>query len=503
VHSEFLVKFEAGNSPAVLAQMEAGMTAQVVDSIPQLGVDVIRVVAGISADALEAVRRLPGVAYAEPNYRVQIMETLNDPDVPVQWHLEAIGASDAWDIATGEGVIIAVVDTGADPGEPDLKDKLAPGYDFVNNDSAPWDDQGHGTRIALIAAGAANNGYGGAGVAYNARVMPLKAMDNTGAGTHDWISKAIIWAADNGADIINLSIGGPYPSQTLRDAINYAWRRGVLLVAAAGNESSDVPVYPAAFDHVLAVAGTTDSRERAIFSNWGDHIGVAAPGTNILVNSGGNHQLGNGTSLATPQVAGVAALVLSRNPGLTGDQVRDVIQETANDLGSPGWDPFFGYGQINAYEAVVQARRGAGDPDPYSAVVDAVNQARQLRDLPALIPDATLMAATQQRAESLMAICMSSSAGNLASCLNQAGRTDQRQEVILVGVSSPQAVVDLLIASPDGQQLLFGPFWQIGVGHVNAGRSAPSQIWMLRFGQRLIVPRFPTPAPIISETYGR
>ncbi len=496
---ELLVKFEAGHDAKVFAQAGAGLNIQVVDQIPQLGVAVVRVTSNKSAPALQALGCLPGVVYVEPNYPVHIFGLPNDPDTPMQWHLGAIEAPAAWDMATGNGIVVAVIDTGVDPSEKDLKDKIVPGYDFVNGDPEPWDDHGHGTRIAAVIAAAANNGYGGAGVAYDAQVMPLKALNNTGSGRHAWISKAIVWATDHGADIINLSIGGPYQSQTLQDAVNYAWEHGVVLVAAAGNENTNLPAYPAAYDPVLAVAGTTRDQQRAGFSNWGDYLAMAAPGTNILVTWGGNHQTRNGTSFAAPQVSGVAALVLSRNPGLTASQVRDIIQSTANDLGNPGWDPFFGFGQVNAYQAVLQARHESGGPNPTTAVVDAVNHARQLRDLPALRADDQLMAAVQRRAENLTSQCMSSGEASLASCAAQLSSSTHRAEVMLVGVSSPQAVVDLLAASTAGQELLFGPYWQIGVGYVDAGRGPLSQVWVLRFAQQRVRPPLGPPIPI-TET---
>lgn len=496
---ELLVKFEVGNDERLFAQVGTDLNIQVVDQIPQLGVSVVRVVSSTPDRIPQALRLMPGIAYVEPNYPVNILGWPNDPDVAVQWHLAAIEAPAAWDMATGAGVVVGVIDTGVDPSERDLKDKIVPGYDFVNDDAEPWDDQGHGTRIAAIVAAAANNGYGGVGVAYDAQVMPLKALNNTGSGRHAWISKAIIWATDHDADVINLSIGGPYHSQTLQDAVNYAWQHGVLLVAAAGNESTNIPVYPAAYDPVLAVAGTTRDQQRAGFSNWGDYVAVAAPGTNILVTSGGNHQMRNGTSFAAPQVSGVASLVLSRNPGLTASQVRDIIQTTANDLGSQGWDPFYGFGQVNAYQAVLQARHESGGPNPTTAVVDAVNHARQLRDLPALRADDQLMAAVQRRAESLTSRCMSSGEASLASCVTRLGSSTHRSEVMLVGVSSPQAVVDLLAVSTAGQELLFGPYWQIGVGYVEAGRGPISQVWVLRFAQERVRPPHGPPIPV-TET---
>lgn len=492
---ELLVKFEAGSGVEMLAHTESVMDVQVVGAIPQLGVQRIRVTSS-ALSTLETIRRLPGVVYAEPNYSVHLLELPGDPDVSLQWHLEAIAAPDAWDVATGDGVTIAIVDTGVDPRERDLKDKLVNGYDYVNQDAEPWDDQGHGTRVALIAAAAANNGYGGAGVAYDARVMPVKALNDSGSGTHEWLSKAIIWAADNSADVVNLSAGGPYPSQTLQDAVNYASRRGVLLVAAAGNESSNVPAYPAAYDSVLAVSGTTRDQQRAGFSNWGDHVSVAAPGTGILVTSGGGRLSGSGTSLAAPQVSGVAALVLSRNPDLSADQVRDIVQSAASDLGSPGWDPFYGFGQVNAQQAVLYAQSEPGGPNPTDALIEAVNDARRERGLSVLRPHAGLMTSAQHRADELTARCGASGDPGLASCVTRPHQASRRFEAIFVGVASPEAVVRLLAASGAGQDLLFGSYQQIGVGYVETGGRAVSQVWVLRFARVQIVPRVVPPRPI-------
>lgn len=494
---ELLIKFGTGGSARMLTRTEIGLTAQVASRIPQLGVEVVRVTSSSTEEAtLKALRRLPGVVYVEPNYPVHLLELPSDPDVPAQWHLDAVEASGAWDMATGEGVTIAMIDTGIDPAERDLKNKLVAGYDFVNQDAEPWDDQGHGTYVALIAAATAYNGYGGAGVAYDAQVMPVKALNDSGSGTHEWLAKAIVWATDNGADIINLSAGGPYPSQTLQGAVNYAWRHGVLLVAAAGNEHTNVPVYPASYDSVLAVSGTTRDQKRASFSNWGDYVSLAAPSTNILVMYAGSHLSESGTSFAAPQVSGVAALVLSRNPGLSAGQVRDVVQSAASDLGTPGWDPFYGFGQVNAHRAVLHARRGSSGPNPTNALVEAVNRVRRDQGLPVLRPDGTLMASAQRRAERLTSRCGSSGEARLTSCFTRPSRVTHRLEVVFVGIASPEAVVNLLASSTAGQDLLFGSYQQIGAGHVEAGRGAVSRVWVLRFARDLILPRIGPPRPI-------
>jgi hypothetical protein len=209
--------------------------------------------------------------------------------------------------------------------------------------------------------------------------------------------------------------------------------------------------------------------------------------------------------LATPQVAGVAALILARNPDLTAEQVRDVLQSTASDLGSPGWDPFYGFGQVNAYRAVLQAGHDSGGaPDPVSAVIEAVNRMRQRRGLPALRADDSLMDVAQQRAERLISGCASNSGSNLETCVTSMVFVSQhQQEVILFGVSSPEAVVDLLASSPEGQRLLFGAFWQIGTGYVNIRRVTPSQFWILRFGQELLRPQLVTPIPISEGSAGK
>jgi type VII secretion-associated serine protease mycosin len=313
-------------------------------------------------------------------------EYLPEPVIPndtrystYQWNLPQIRAPYAWAVSTGSSdVIVAVLDSGVDLTHPDLEGQLVAGYDFVNTDTNPSDDRGHGTHVAGIVAAHTNNNQGMASVAWGSKIMPVKVLDSRGRGTHSQGADGIIWATGQGARIINLSLGGESSSATLQNAVNYAYDRGVLVVAAAGNkyEQGNPVMYPAAYPHVLAVAATGDQDEHADYSETGAYVDVAAPGGNpssswdsnpdhwILSTywrgaGRGEYLQVSGTSQAAPHVAGLAALVWSVNPSMSNDQVEQVIEETAVDLGAPGRDDVFGYGRIDAYKALVRAPYGA------------------------------------------------------------------------------------------------------------------------------------------------
>jgi len=305
--------------------------------------------------------------YIEPNMKVQAQLVPNDPYWSLQWGPQKIGADWAWNTTVGDpSVLVAVVDTGIDYTHPDLAaNYVLLGYDWVNMDPDPLDDFGHGTHCAGIIAAVSNNNLGIAGLA-QVRVMAEKVLDSGGGGYWDWVANGIINATDCGADIISMSLGGYGESELLHDAVKYAYDHGVLLVAAAGNDNTNTKFYPAAYDEVIAVAATDQSDGKAYFSNWGNWIELAAPGVDIYstmptyhvtMNDYGysmNYSYMSGTSMACPHVAGVAALVWSRHPNKTRDWVRQWLRYTADDLGDPSFDVYYGYGRINARKAVEQ-----------------------------------------------------------------------------------------------------------------------------------------------------
>jgi len=308
------------------------------------------------AQVIRAFKSSPYVEYAEPNYIAYISRTPNDPNWSSQWGMTKIEAPAAWDITTGsDSVTIAIVDTGVDLLHPDLNGKLVSGWDFVNGDNDPQDDHGHGTHVAGIAAAETNNDTGVAGLSWGAKIMPVKVMDGSGEGESEDIANGIILAANNGADIINLSLRMSAPSSVLEEAAEYAHNLGRVIVASTGNNNSAVS-YPARYPEVIAVAATDSSDQRASFSNYGPEVDVAAPGVDIRSTywwwGGSTYEWVSGTSQASPHVAGLAALIWSVNPDLSNTQVESIIKQTADDLGATGRDNYYGFGRINARRAL-------------------------------------------------------------------------------------------------------------------------------------------------------
>jgi subtilisin family serine protease len=298
------------------------------------------------------------VEFAEPNFLLLPNRLPNDPLYKkYQWNLPIIQADRAWDISQGQpGVIVAIVDTGVDMTHEEFKNKLVPGYNVLMDNDRPMDDNGHGTHVAGIISANTNNTVGVAGISWNNRIMPVKAIGAEGTGSSFDIAKGVKWATDHGARVINMSVGNYHPSAVLEDAIRYAYSKGVVLVAASGNDNTDQPSYPASYPEVLSIAAVDDQQNRATFSNYGNDVDVSAPGVEIASTYIYNEYAAlSGTSMACPHVAGLAGLVLSVNPNLTNTDVMSIIQQSATDLGAPGKDPYYGSGLINVNNALQMA----------------------------------------------------------------------------------------------------------------------------------------------------
>ncbi len=336
----------SGARAAALADLVGG---EVVGSLPQLGAYLIDLPDGSGplSPLLDLLGRQAGVRGAALPRELRL---LDDPLQASQWHLSTISAPAGWAVTQGSsGVSIAIVDTGIDYTHPDLAGKVTLGPDFGSGDSDPLDTDGHGTHVAGIAAAILGNGAGGAGVCPACQLMAIKVFpDGSGSALDFDVAQGIIWAADNGADVINLSLGGPGASTTLRDAVDYAWSHGVVVVAAAGNSGDGTTSYPAAYPNAIAVAATTSSDTRASFSTYGSWVDIAAPGVAILSTiPGGGYASWSGTSMATPVVAGAAGLAFAGLSGATNTSVRSALEAAVVDLGAAGRDVYFGAGRVD------------------------------------------------------------------------------------------------------------------------------------------------------------
>lgn len=317
---------------------------------------------------MEKALSWPEVMYAEPPRRLRALWTPNDAYWRELWGLYVMYLDKAWDITRGSrDVVVAVVDEGTDYLHPDLAGAFGSekGYDFVDGDSDPYPDdlskEFHGTHVSGTIAAVADNGIGVAGVG-QFTLLSVRVLDETGSGYDYDVADGIRWAADRGARVVNLSLGGSQGSAVLQEACNYAYdTAGVVVVAAAGNDGMSYVNYPAAYNSVIAVSALDTSSTLACFSNYGPEVEVAAPGEGILSTiPNGQYAWADGTSMATPHVAGLAALVISANPSLPADTVRLIIDGTAMDEGSSGRDWSYGYGIVDALEAVRTASSWGG-----------------------------------------------------------------------------------------------------------------------------------------------
>lgn len=347
--NQLIIKFNENVCENRAAEIHRKNKCEILEKNNSLGFHLVYTTKNVKR-LIDTYNKLDEVEYVEPNYIFKASYVPNDSFYPFQYGPQKVQAPSAWDVTRSNSSIkIAIVDTGVQLNHPDLTLKLLPGYNFIDGNTNPSDGNGHGTHVAGIASAATNNVSGIAGMAPLASILPLRALDNTGNGTLTNIANAIIYAADQGAQVINLSLGGSQGSVTLENAINYAWGKGSTILAAAGNEGSNTLTYPAYYENVIAVGSTDSNDQKSSFSNYGTWVEVAAPGSNILSTYiGSNYAYLSGTSMACPHVAGLAALLAAQ--GKNNAEIREDIQSTADPILGTG--SYWTYGRINANRAV-------------------------------------------------------------------------------------------------------------------------------------------------------
>ncbi len=381
-----LVKFKEQVSVNVKKSIFSKTGTQDASRIEKLGIDKIKIPDDKTVNEMvDEFSQRSDVLYAEPVYlrRAFMLPTEYADESELknrQWGLEKIEAPHGWNIETGNGVVVAVLDTGIDLDHTDLSGNIwsnpdstaeynistytivydTHGWNFIDNNKDPDDDNNHGTHCAGIIGAMANNSTssGAVGISWYNKLMAVKVLDNSGEGDSVDIINGIIYAADRGADIISMSLGGnpqDPPSEAERDAVNYAYNKGCVIAAASGNHYDSQISYPAGYENVIAVGATDINDKRANTSNYGEGLDIVAPGVNIYSTIIGGYDNMDGTSMACPYVAGLASIVISLwerkdNPGWTPLQVRNVITSNCDDINSasyPGWDKYTGYGRIN------------------------------------------------------------------------------------------------------------------------------------------------------------
>jgi len=361
-----LVRFHPRTTPQQQADVFAGAGVVAVRRIPELGVVVVRMPPPHRDDALAELRASRLVANAEKDAIFEELDTTpNDTDWSAQWGLRRIGMPSVWDRTRGAAnVVVAVLDTGVAGGHPDLQGAILPGFNFVDPAKAPSDDNGHGTAVAGIIAARANNHQGVAGLCWTCSILPIKVLGADGSGDTSQVAAGIVRAADAGARVISMSLGGPVDDRTLDDAIAYAAGKGAILVAAAGNNGASAQFYPAANPDVISVAATDQSDRLYSWSNFGTWVQIAAPGCNAAPGLSRSYVLFCGTSSATPIVAGLAALLLSEQPNAGRGEIADAIESTATPIGGVVMR-----GRIDAPRALSAV---AAAPAPAEAVATSV-----------------------------------------------------------------------------------------------------------------------------------
>jgi hypothetical protein len=368
VPERLLVKPKHSVPESTLHSIFLANGARQTDTVRQTDVRILHVPESRLEHVLDSLKNNPNIEFAEPDYLYQPELIPNDTYYANEWHLPKISAPQAWDLVQGSSnIIIAILDTGVDGSHPELMGKMVAGYNFFDNNTNTSDVYNHGTPVAGVAAASGNNGLGVASLAWGCLIMPVRVSDTNGWASGVDIANGLTWAADQGARVANISFGASTDS-TVRSAAQYFQSKGGVVTVSAGNDGIVVsdPDNP----YVLTVSATDQNDLVPSWSTTGTNVDLSAPGVSILTTTrGGGYGWSTGTSVSAPIVAGVAALVLSVNPSLTGDQVQTILKQSADDFGPAGWDPSYGYGRVNAYKAVLAATGTPTNSAPSTAIV--------------------------------------------------------------------------------------------------------------------------------------
>lgn len=351
VPGRLLVQPRAGLPEAEFDKIIKKQGGKQIGKIEGINVRVIQLPPQASEKAVEALlKHNKHLKFAERDMLVK-PSTTNDPYYSKGWHLPKIGTPTAWQTSSGSNVVIAILDSGVDPDHPDLAAKLVPGWNTYNNNADTADVYGHGTKVAGAAAALTNNSVGVAAVAGDAQVMPMRVTGTDGWASYSAIASALTWAADRGARVANISFYGVETSSSARSAAQYMKNKGGLVVTSAGNYGVEETIAPS--DTMITVSATDSNDNKASWSSYGSFVDVAAPGTSIYstVNGGGYGSV-SGTSFSSPITAGVVALMMSANPALSPADLEKALYSSALDLGTAGFDKYFGNGRVDAAAAV-------------------------------------------------------------------------------------------------------------------------------------------------------
>ena len=370
VPGRLLVRFRADVDEGRKNGLENAVGARKVGELPGLGIHVLQLPPNASEVAMaHAFGQQDEVEFAEPDAICPVQDvTPNDPLFSgSEWHLKKISCPTAWATNTGSsGITVAVLDTGVNANHPDLAPRIVPGWNVYNNTADTSDVYGHGTEVAGTIGACTNNGTGVAAVTWNCRIMPIRISATDGSATYSAMAAGLTWAADHGARVANISYMAS-TSAAVTSAAQYFQSKGGVVTSSAGNyatfdSSADNP-------YILTVSATDSNDSLYSWSNTGNNVDLAAPGSVYTTTADGNYGSAAGTSFSAPIVAGVAALVISQNPNLTGQQVQDVLKQGADDLGTVGWDPQYGWGRVNAAKALALAGGGGSLAAPPAAPI--------------------------------------------------------------------------------------------------------------------------------------